>query len=310
MILIAVLYAVFAAMTFINSNLMLGNPYPFFVGMLRAFGSFFFLFSYLLLFNRAALDNLALPRSGWKDLFIFGGLVHGLVMCGLSFSVQYTDPVNVCFILAMSPFITAIMQYFMGHETLTTKKVLGLLVGFAGVIPILLQSDHGAYADVPHHLELLGSVVCFASTVLFAYGWIAMKRFLSVHGHHSITVINSIAMFVGGCVSLFFYILTQNTALFSLSLSADFPHLMTAFVFSSTLTYMIYASLLKTYSATFIAFAGFLEPVFGMLYGAAYMGYKVNAVSVGAIVVLFIGLYIFYREELKTHANIMVDSDM
>lgn len=309
MILIAVLYAVFAAMTFINSKLMLTNPYPFFVGMLRALGSAVFLFGYALLFNSKALKKFSLPLYGWKDLLIFGALVHGIVMCAFSYSVQYIDPVKVCFIIATCPFITAILQYFLDGETLTLKKIIGLIIGFCGLMPILLAVEHGAYADIPEHLERLGSIICFVAVVFFAYGWIVMKRFLKNFADHPIEIVNGFAMLVGGCISFLLFVVFNKFDMLAMHFTAEFPILMTAFVVSSLLTYMIYAYLLKEYSATFIAFAGFLEPVFGMLYGAAYTGHQITYISIGALFVLFLGLYLFYREELRTHPTKGVKTD-
>lgn len=300
MFLIAVLYAVFAAMTFINSKLMLSNPYPFFVGMLRALGSSVFLLAYSLIFHRKELFSFSIPASSWRDLLVFGVLVHGLVMSGFSYAVQYTDPVKVCFIIATCPFITAILQYLFYKETLTTKKIIGLLIGFCGLIPVLFASDHGAYKNVPEHLETLGSVICFIAIIFFAYGWIAMKRFLNRHSE-PIAIVNGIAMLVGSGVSIVLFLIANNFSFPHLTFTPDFSVLVTAFVASSLMTYVIYAYLLKTFSATFIAFAGFLEPVFGLVYGVLFMGHRLTVSSVGGLVILFIGLYLFYREEIKTH---------
>lgn len=301
MFLIAVLYAVFAAMTFINSKLMLTNPHPFFVGMLRASVSSVFLLGIGFIFHRTAFKNFKLPVYAWKDLLLFGVLVHGFVMCGFSFAVQYTDPVKVCFIIATCPFITAILQYVLGNETFTKNKIVGLLVGFCGLVPILMASEHGAYEQIPEHLEVLGSVICFIATVLFAYGWIAMKRFLNEFSNHPIEIVNGIAMLVGSCVSLALFLLFYACGSGPMVFSSDFPMLMSAFAISSLMTYLIYAYLLKTFSATFIAFAGFLEPVFGLVYGVVFMGHPLTLGAVGALFVLFTGLYIFYKEEIRTH---------
>lgn len=300
MILIAVLYAVFAGMTFINSKLMLTNPYPFFVGMLRAFGSALFLIAYGWMRHKKQVKNFSLPKTGWKRLITFGVCVHGFAMSGFSYSVQYADPVKVCFIIALCPFITAILQYLLNNEILTPRKVTGLFIGFLGLIPILLAADHGAYAEVPHHLEVLGGVVCFIATTFFAYGWIEMKKFLNDFSY-PIEIVNSIAMFIGGGVSFALFLISTNFSFADITLSSEFPMIMSAFMVSSLATYLLYAYLLKTFSATFIAFAGFLEPVFGLVYGVVFMGHPLGAGSVGALFVLFFGLYIFYKEEIKTH---------
>lgn len=311
MVLIGVLYAVFVGMTFVNSKLMLTNPYPYFVGMLRAFGSSLFLVSFSLIFYRKTLAGLIKKISNWKDLIIFGVLVHGVAMCGFSYAMQYANPVTFCFIYATNPFITAIIQHVLGSENLNAKKMIALFVGLCGLIPVLLASNHGDQVDIPADLELWGNAICFISVVLFAYGWIAMKRFLNDHDDYPMAVVNGIPMFIGGCVSSMLFAWSKYTTSFVLNFTPDFSMLITIFVLSSLMTYILYAHLLKTYSATFIAFAGFLEPVFGMLLGAAYTGYQITTGSIIALGVIFFGLYLFFQEEQASHkTDIIVDPEM
>lgn len=303
MILIGLLYLIFSAMTFINSKLMLTNPYPFFVGMLRAACSGGFLLLYSWIRYKNVFKTFSLSRQGWTDLIVFGILVHGFVMCGFSYGIQYTDPIKICFMFAMCPFVTMILEYFFHADTLTSKKIMGLGIGLLGLVPVLLDANHGVYQNIPFHLEVLGAVVVFASIIFFAYGWIVMKRFLKMHPHHPIEVVNGIAMSLGGCVSFVLFLAFAKGSILSMTLTSEFPTLMTAFIVSSLMTYMIYPYLLKTYSATFIAFAGFLEPAFGLMYGVLWMGSRITALSCFSLVLLFIGLYVFYKEETRTHGG-------
>ncbi|HSW75972.1 MAG TPA: DMT family transporter [Candidatus Saccharimonadales bacterium] len=300
MILIILLYAVFSAMTFINSALMAENPYPFFVGMLRALGSSIILLSYSWIFFRNETKNFTLSKRGWKLLLTYGILIHAFVMCGFSYSVQYADPVSICFIVASGPFLTAIIQYFTKEEFLTHKKMIGLVVGFLGLLPILMISQHTDAIGLKNPgLVWWGNLVAFLSMIVFCYGWIVLKQFLKEFSQ-PIQLINGIAMLFGGLVSAIFVIMAHGYDLFSLKFSSDFPMLMMAFLLSSLFTYMLYVYLLKRYSPTFISFAGFLEPAFGLLYAAVFMGYGITQEALIALAILFIGLYIFYLEELKT----------
>jgi drug/metabolite transporter (DMT)-like permease len=298
MILIILLYAVFSAMTFINSSLMATNPYPFFVGMLRALGSSFILLSYSWFFFRKQTMEFSLSYRGWLLLLTYGVLIHAFVMCGFSYSMQYADPVTVCFIVASGPFLTAIIQYFRGQEYLTYKKVIGLLVGFIGLVPILMVSQHGSSSSLDPELQWWGNLISLISMLVFSYGWVVLKQFLKEFSH-PIQLINGIAMLVGGLISAVFVASVHGFEVFSLTFSPEFPLLMSAFLASSLLTYMLYVYLLGRYSPTFVAFAGFLEPAFGLFYGAALMGYSVTGNALLALTILFSGLYIFYLEELK-----------
>lgn len=298
MILIFILYAVFSAMTFINSALMASNPYPLFVGMLRAIGSGVLLLTYCWFFRRQAVIHFKLSRSGWLDLLTYGVLIHAFVMCGFSYAAAYSDPISICFIVASGPFLTALIQYMQGREILTSKKILGLIVGSCGLLPILFTSGHHLQPSGAQNLAWWGNLVTFVSMFVFCYGWIVLKRFLKTHSY-PLQIVNGVAMLVGGMVSGVLVWIVQGKELFSLSFSPDFSVLMLAFLASSLLTYMLYAHLLGVFSPTFISFAGFLEPAFGMIYGVVFWGYVPGWSAGLALVVLFLGLYIFYIEELK-----------
>jgi len=301
MILVSVLYLIFSLTTFVNSKLLLTNPYPFFIATLRATISGLLLLGYSLLMKKKSFKNFSLPKQGWIDIIIFGSLVHGFVMCCFSYAIQYTDPIKMCFLFAMTPFITVLLEYALGTDALTFKKLIGLLIGLLGLIPILLDANPGLYKNIPFHLELFGIAIIFVSTFFFAYGWIVMKRFLANYPHHPMEIVNGIAMLFGGCFSFLLFLCLSKENKFPIMLTTEFPWLMSAFIVSGLVTYMIYPYLLKRYSVTFIAFAGFLEPVFGLLYGLVFMQHKITLLPCLAIIILCLGLYIFYKEETKTH---------
>jgi len=293
MFLIVILYALFSVMTFMNSAVMLANPYPFFFSMIRSWGMVVFLFGYCLLFHRSILKNFSLPVHGWKALIIFGFCIHGF---GFAYAIQYLDPVKVCFMVAMAPFLTAVFQYFLYRESLTQKKVLGLLIGFGGLIPILLLGDHGAYAQIPKDLQLFGVIVCFVATVMSAYGWIVMNQFLKEFSY-PLAIINSIAMFIGGCSSCVFFLIYEPN-MFSMTFTSNFSIYTAILIGISLMTYWLYPYLLKTFSVTFLSFASFLRPAFGMLLGILLMGHPMSMIAVGALCTIALGLYLFYQEEL------------
>ena len=112
MILVIILYAIFAAMTFINTSLMSSDPYPVLVGMLRAFGSGIIILSFVGIFSKQKIRDLKLSRRQWYLLMAYGILIHALGMCGFSYGAMYASPITICFLYASAPFLTAILLYF------------------------------------------------------------------------------------------------------------------------------------------------------------------------------------------------------
>lgn len=297
MVLVLLLYAVFAVMTFINASLMASNPYPLIVGMFRALGSGIIILGYFILFDSKELLDLRLARREWYLLTAYGILIHAFAMCGFSYGALYASPITICFLYATAPFLTAIILYLDQKQALSKTKLAGLIVGLFGLIPILLKNSSTSHCVASADCAWLGNLIIFISMIFFCLGWIFFKK-ITDDKNHNIQLLNGLAMIIGGIVSSCFVLIVHSKSLFFMPFSSDFIHLLVLFVMSSLATYSLYAYLLQSFSPTFISFAGFLEPAFALLYGALFFGYSVQLVDLIAFLILFIGLYVFYRQEL------------
>lgn len=65
----------------------------------------------------------------------------------------------------------------------------------------------------------------------------------------------------------------------------------------------MYAFLLRKYSATFLAFAGFLYPIFGALFGWIFLQEKITYNFFISVVVVTAALYLYYLAELDKTSN-------
>lgn len=86
-----------------------------------------------------------------KDLvIIFFGALFGLVGAQLSFALalQYTSPVNISLIAAMTPVIVMLMAAAWLKEPITLKKAGGVGIGAAGALLIIFHSSPAN--DSPH----------------------------------------------------------------------------------------------------------------------------------------------------------------
>jgi drug/metabolite transporter (DMT)-like permease len=297
MILVIILYAVFAAMTFINTSLMAFDPYPVLVGMIRAFASGFIILSFVKLFSKQKITDLKLSSQQWYLLMAYGVLIHALAMCGFSYGSMYASPITICFLYASAPFLTAILLYLHSGTVLSHAKILGLLVGLMGLISILWKNTTADLGVDVTNDQLLGNIIVLISMIFFCWGWILFKKLIQ-SSSYSVQMLNGIAMVIGGVLSLIFVMMVYGSQVFEITFSENFVYLMTLFLLSSLLTYSLYAYLLQNFSPTFISFAGFLEPAFALLYGVLWFGYTIRIVDVVSFIILFLGLYIFYRQEL------------
>ncbi len=75
--------------------------------------------------------------------------------------------------------------------------------------------------------------------------------------------------------------------------------LLLVIVFGNIIAYSLYGFLLRRYTNTFVSFTGFLYPLFGALFGWIFFGESVSYAFFYSVIMVALGLYVFYHEELR-----------
>lgn len=295
MFLVILLYALFASVfTIAKSGLEYSQPF-FLVGS-RMFiaGIIMLLYQYIcnrneFTFNKAhfwRILRLALFNIYLTNVFEFWGL-------------KYLTSFKTCFIYSLSPFVAAILSYFMFSENMTSKKWLGLIIGFLGFLPILLYET--STEEQTGHFFFLSwaEISVMLAAVSSVYGWILLKQLVKENGY-SIFMANGLSMILGGAMALMHSLFVEQWD--PIPVSQTMPFLECALlliIISNLICYNLYGYLLKRYSATFISFAGFTTPLFTALFGWLYLGEVVTWPFYFSALIVFFGLFTFYQEELK-----------
>jgi len=293
--LVFLMYALFAScFTVAKEALFYADPF-FLVGSRMTLAG-------LLMIGYAALrrpSSLAVPRTSFSRIFLLSlfniYLTNVLELWGL----KYLSSFKTCFLYSLCPFVSALISYFMLKEILTKKKWIGLLVGFAGSVPILLQQNQAEvtigqlwFFSWPE-IAVLGAVF---STVT---GWILLKQ-LVTHDRCSPIVANGYSMLLGGLFATAHSLIVEQWTPIPVR---DYTVWIRASVFlllvSNIICYNLYGYLLKRFSATFMALAGFLTPIFTALFGWIFLNEVVTVSFFVSLIITFIGLLIFYYEELR-----------
>ena len=297
MLAVAFLYLCFTGTMFLNSLIMTTNHYPLFVAGARIFLSGALLLSLYVSKHKSYIWG-QLRQLICMPFFKYTFCLYTFSAVGFSWGMQYIDPVKACFLFVLSPFITALMLYFWYDEKLSRVKMYGLTIGFAAVVPIILESTHGQLSLIPWHLSCLGYIIFTCAVISFSYGWILHKELFAVV-HVSSSLLTGAALTVGGGATLLLFLVTHRQHIMTMQFTDDFWWLLLLFAILTAVAYNLYSSLLKRYSATFVSFASFLEPAFGMLYASIFLGHVISTLSLIALVALGCGLYLFYQEELR-----------
>lgn len=297
MFLIFVLYALLAS-TFIFSVEAVSYAQPVFLIGFRMIIAGCMLLGWQYLADRRALR---IPKKDW-GIFFKVSIFHIYLAFLLDFwSLQYLSALKANVIYATSPFVTALLAYFILKERLKPIQIVGMLVGTMSIVPVCLIPNAKACAGIGGpfsislpELGLLGAVLCAS------YAWFIVKELMN--RGYGMVVINGVAMLVGGILCMITW-LTKSSITGFVSPVSNWPWFLVwifALIISANiLFYNLYGWLLKYYSLTFIALAGFLSPSFGVVYEWLFMGGQITwhyAVSIGLVT---LGLYVFYSGELK-----------
>jgi drug/metabolite transporter (DMT)-like permease len=209
---------------------------------------------------------------------------------------------KTCFFYSLSPFIAALLSFFCFHERLTLRQWSGLLIGFIGFLPLLLlqESTDQWNQDLSQLIGIGWPEIAMLGAVLASVGgWILLKKAVNSHSVDPV-VANGMSMLIGGLIALFHSFIsepwqpipvTDIPAFLSLSL--------VIMLISNFFCYNLYGYLLKRFSATLLSFAGFMTPLFTAVYGSIFLGEVISIYFYISATIVFIGLVLFYQEELK-----------
>ena len=298
MFLVVLLYAILAS-TFTIAKIVLSYAKPFFIIGCRMILAGTFLLSYLLLFKKNRF--FFIKKDIW--LFLQASIFHiYLAFIPEFWALQYVSSSKTNLIYSSTPFIGAILSYFLLSEKLSIRKFIGMLIGLFGLIPILLtQTDVRETAMEILNISFPEIVLLFA--VLSAtYAWFVVKKLMEKG--YSLLMINGVAMLFGGILSLFTSFIVEG---FKTPLVFEmwpfFWWLLLLIFMANIVTYNFYGWLLKKYSITFVMSVGFLCPIFGAFYGWFFLNEQITWHYFVSLALITLGLSIFYKEKRKNKIN-------
>lgn len=235
-----------------------------------------------LLPTKASLPHileLSLLQTILQYLFFYIGLAH-------------TTGVKASIIEAVSTFVAIFVAGFLFHqEKVTARKMLGCLVGFAGVV---LVNVAGNRMDL--HFTVNGDGAILLSTVAYAFSSVFMKRF-SVQDNP--VMLSGYQFILGGIVmAVCGFFMGGHLSGFTLPAFAMLFYLAAI----SAVAYSLWGLLLKYNPISKVAVFGFMNPVIGVLLSAVLLNEKdsLGFSSIAALLLVCTGIYIVNKAPKET----------
>jgi drug/metabolite transporter (DMT)-like permease len=225
----------------------------------------------LLLAAVVAVAREALPRSArtYGHLVVLSVLSVALPFCLITWAEQSVDSALAAILTAPVPlFVIVIAAFVLKDESISTGRVIGLLVGLVGVA-VLVGFDP---ADVGGGATLLAELALLGATASYAAGGVYARRMVRGLRPMIPAVFQvAFAFVISGALALGF----ERPFASAPSLDATFAVLWLGLLGSGA-AYLIFFRLLQRWGATRTSTVAYLIPVFGIVLGAAVLSEPVD----------------------------------
>jgi drug/metabolite transporter (DMT)-like permease len=203
-------------------------------------------------------------RSFWESAAVIGFFSNTLPFALLNWAGQYTDSTLTAMLIGATPLFTILLaHFFTGDDRLTLNKVIGVWLGFVGLIlllaPALLDGVQSTFLSLS---ATLGAAASYAAGI--------------VYSRQKVRGLSPLAISVGQLVMAALY-------LFPLALILERPYavpfpawpaigsLLALVVFSTALGNVLYYRLIEKATATHLSMIAYMVPIVGAVLGVVIL---------------------------------------
>lgn len=295
MILLAVLEYAILASTFTLAKVAIKYADPLFIIGVRMIlaAPLMFLVHYLHKGKSFAIHKPDRLKFFWVAIFhIF------LPFIGEFWALQFISSAKTAITYSLTPFIAAILSYFLLKKKLKIKQTVGLFIGLLGLMPIFISPDDIQFVAGDLIFVSVPEVVLLLAVISSSYAWFIVSDLMK--RGYGISLINGVAMLIGGILSLIlWYFISGDAPPITGDISQFILWTSLLIVVANVISYNFYGWLLNHISITFMSAIGFLCPIFASIYGMVLLKENLGPSHLLALSMVTFGLWLFYREEMK-----------
>lgn len=227
---------------------------------------------------RALGQSWVFTGRQWRAIVIFG-LCQNVAYLGLYFLAMRSVEASLASVLASSmPLVVALLSTIFLRELPRPVAVLGLVIGFLGVLLIMgTRLSSGS--------DLVGVFMCVVGTVALAVATLAVR---SVGAGANVLMVVGLQSLIGSAVLALLSPLVDTYTL-NLSKNLVFAMLYTTFV-PGLLATWIWFKLVERIGTIKGAAFHFLNPFFGVAIAALMLGEHVNGWDIVGVATIMIGI--------------------
>lgn len=260
---------------------------------------FFFASLFILIYAWLSGQKLTIKRAYIKPFLVLGFISTTLQYIFFYLGLSHTSGVKASIWNSTSIFFTVIIAHFVfNNDRITKNKVLGILLGFAGV-----AATNFSFELFRPDFSIQGDGFLIISQLVAAIGAVYVKK---VSGQVPVIALTAYQMLFGSLLLVIpagikvgfmpFHFTTANLTLY----------LYLALL--SSVSFSIWNTMIKYNPVGEITIYQFLIPVFGTLLSAVFLGEKIGLYTLIALLLVSVGILSVNREK-KEDDLIKKDAD-
>jgi drug/metabolite transporter (DMT)-like permease len=226
------------------------EPFGFIV--LRVGGSVILFWIVSLFIPKEKIDLADFPR-------IIAAALFGVALNMLTFfkGLSYTSPIMGAVLMVTTPMIVLILSAFIMRERMKKRKVLGIVLGLAGTISLILYGK--SMINAPN--EMLGNLLVFINAVSYGFYLILVKKLMDKYN------------------------------------AFTFVKWIYTFGFIMVLPYLLNLVSMRELKPTTVAVFIYLQPLFATIFAISLGKDDLSWVKIGSAVLIFTGVYLVTQKK-------------
>jgi drug/metabolite transporter (DMT)-like permease len=278
---------IYAASFTIAKNVTNGPIHPFGLVLLRVSGAVILFWLTGLLFVREKAEKKDIPR--FALLAIVGVAINQLLFLkGLSL----TSPISAAIMMITTPILVLIIAAVVLRERITALRVIGIFIGFAGAIILMIGKTHsGGKSD-----NTFGDLFIFINALSWGTYLVLVKPL--VKKYHTVTILRWVFFF--GWFLVFPFGLTEFREVNWQGMTQmDWFNALFVVIATTFVAYLLNTYALKELSPSVVSTYIYLQPLLAAAI-ALYAGSDhVDLLKVCSALMIFVGVYIVSKPQKK-----------
>ena len=230
-------------------------------------------------------ERLPRRRSDWWNLVLIGVLMVGVANVAVVWAEHYVMSGFAALLVATAPFWMAILEAMRpGGERLTSRKALGLAIGFTGVGLLVGPELHGS-TFTP--MFLAGVIVLQLGSIAWNYGSIRSKYHVSSEVGPLMSA--ALQMGIGGVIIAILGLAhgEQHQFHFTRETFFAFAYLL---IFGSILAYAAYVYALSKLPTSTTSLYAYINPIVAVSLGWLILRERIGWSALAGMLVIFSGV--------------------